>query len=54
LSFKEGLDIFKGFVDFNNKRNGQKIAKSRKTQRGLQAGVFKVPSGVKTWVTGVF
>ena len=48
------MDIFKGFGDFIIKRNGQKIAKSRKTKMGLQAGVFKVPSGVKTWVTGVF
>ena len=46
--------LLKGFGDFIIKRNGQKFAKSRKTQRGLQAGVFKVPSGVKTWVTGVF
>ena len=28
------------------------MAKNRKTQRGLQAGVLKVPSGAKTWVTG--
>ena len=28
------------------------MAKSRKTQRVLQAGVLKVPSGVKTWVRG--
>ena len=46
--------IFEGFINFYNKRNGPKMAKSRKKQRGLQAGVFMVPSKVKTWVTGVF
>ena len=53
LSFGMVWIIFEGFINFYNKRNGQKIAKSRKKQRGLQAGVFKVPSKVKTWATGV-
>ena len=43
----------RGLLIFIIKEMAKKIAKSRKKQRGLQAGVFKVPSKVKTWDTGV-
>ncbi|KNZ43729.1 putative signal peptide protein [Puccinia sorghi] len=40
------------FLDFG--KEASKIDKNRKAKRGLQAGVYKVPSGAKTWVKGVF
>ncbi|KNZ55416.1 hypothetical protein VP01_2687g1 [Puccinia sorghi] len=44
--------IFKGFYYFYNRGKASKMTINRKTQRVLQAGVFKVPSGAKYWVTG--
>ncbi|KNZ60932.1 hypothetical protein VP01_147g4 [Puccinia sorghi] len=41
------------FIIFYNREKVSKDDKNRKTQRGLQAGVLKVPSGAKAWVTGV-
>ena len=45
--------LFNIFGRFYNKEIRSKMAKKRRIKRGLQAGVFKVPSKVKTWVTGV-
>ena len=42
----------RGLLIFIIKEMAKKWPKSRKTLRGLQAGVFKVPSKVKTWVAG--